>query len=165
MGAYLMPDMLVKLYEMPPAAPLLEDLLAAGVVVRTARAYEKHQVIEWVRKSFGSGWASECDVAFGQRPIACFLATEHGRIRGFACYESTYKNFFGPLGVAEHARGRGIGTALLLVCLQAMAAHGYAYAIIGDAGSPAFYARTLGAIPIEGSEPGVYRDRLQEPLA
>ena len=44
-----------------------------------------------------------------------------------------------------------------------MAANGYAYAIIGNAGTLAFYTKTAGAIPIEGSEPGVYRGRLQEP--
>jgi ribosomal protein S18 acetylase RimI-like enzyme len=132
-------------------------------MVRAARAYEKHQVLAWVGRTFGSGWASECDVAFSNHPISCFLAIEHHTIVGFACYESTWKNFFGPLGVAANARRRGIGTALLLVCLHAMAAHGYAYAIIGGAGTLTFYTKTVGAIPIKGSEPGVYRDRLQEP--
>lgn len=160
-----MPDMLVKLYDLPPVTPRLEALQAAGIVVRTARAYEKHQVSEWVRRYFGSGWASECEVAFSQHPIACVLATENGSIVGFACYESTWKNFFGPLGVATHVRGRGIGTALLLVCLHTMAAHGYAYAIIGAVGTPTFYARTVGATLIDGSEPGMYGDRLQEPHA
>jgi ribosomal protein S18 acetylase RimI-like enzyme len=158
-----MPDMLVKLYDIPPLTPYFEILKVAGVMVRTARAYEKHQVLAWVERNFGSGWASECDVAFSNRPISCFLAIENHTIVGFACYESTWKNFFGPMGVAPHARNRGIGTALLLVCLHAMAAHGYVYAIIGSAGALAFYNKTVGAIPIEGSEPGAYGDRLQKP--
>jgi GNAT superfamily N-acetyltransferase len=158
-----MPDMLVKLYALPPVSPRLDALKEAGIVVRTARAYEKHQVIEWVRRIFGNGWACECDVAFSQHPISCFLAIEAGIIIGFACYESTCKDFFGPMGIAEHVRGRGIGTTLLLVALHAMAAQGYAYAIVGDAGTPEFYAKTVGAIPIEGSAPGIYHNRLREP--
>lgn len=158
-----MTDMLVKLYDIPPFTPALEALKGAGIMVRTARAYEKHQVLAWVGRTFSRGWASECDVAFSHHPISCFLAVANQTIVGFACYESTWKNFFGPLGVAAHVRNRGIGTALLLVCLHAMAAHGYAYAIIGSAGALAFYTKIVGAIPIAGSEPGVYGDRLQEP--
>jgi hypothetical protein len=37
---------------------------------------------------------------------------------------------------------------------------GYAYAIIGGAGPVDFYQKTVGAIEIEGSVPGIYRDRL-----
>jgi hypothetical protein len=44
-----------------------------------------------------------------------------------------------------------------------MAAEGYAYAIIGGVGPAAFYERAVGAIPIPGSEPGIYRGRLRPP--
>ena len=37
---------------------------------------------------------------------------------------------------------------------------GYGYAIIGGVGPAEFYAKTVGAIPIEGSEPGIYRGLL-----
>lgn len=36
-----MPDMLVKLYDLPPAAPYLEALQAEGIVVRSARAFDR----------------------------------------------------------------------------------------------------------------------------
>ena len=39
---------------------------------------------------------------------------------------------------------------------------GYAYAIIGGVGPAAFYASAVGAIPIEGSSPGIYRDPLRK---
>ena len=156
-----MPDMLVKLYDLPPILPVLEALEAEGIIVRPAKAYEKQLVIDWVNPLFGSGWASECDVAFSHQPISCFLATQNRAIIGFACYESTWKNFFGPIGVAELVRNKGIGTSLLLACLHAMAAQGYAYAIIGATGDPALYVKTVGAMPIESSEPGMYRDRLR----
>ena len=154
--------MLVKLYDLPEVAPLIKSLSAQGVVIRAAMASEKHLVVEWVGGMFSKGWASECDVAFSNHPVSCLIATEGGRMIGFACYDSTRKNFFGPTGVSEAKRGLGIGKALFLACLHAMAAGGYAYAIIGWAGPCDFYAKTAGATTIEGSSPGIFRDRLTE---
>ena len=157
-----MPDMLVKLYDLPEVESHVKRLREKGIVIREAMPYEKHQVVEWVRSSFSQGWASQCDIAFSNHPVSCFIATEEGKIAGFACYDSTCRDFFGPMGVTEKKRGRGIGKALFLVCLRAMAANGYAYAIIGGAGPGDFYAKVAGAVIIEGSSPGIYRDRLTE---
>ena len=66
------------------------------------------------------------------------------------------------MGVTEKKRGRGIGNALFLSCLHTMAANGYAYAIIGGVGPADFYAKAVGAVEIEGSSPGIFRDRLAE---
>jgi hypothetical protein len=156
-----MSDMLVKLYDLPEVAPLIKSLGAQGIVIRTALASEKHLVVEWVGGMFTKAWASECDVAFSNHPASCFIATEGGRIIGFACYDSIRKNFFGPTGVCETKRGLGIGKALFLACLHAMAAGGYAYAIICWAGPVDFYAKTAGATIIEGSSPGIFRDVLK----
>ena len=130
-----MPDLLVKLYKLPDGELNLKKSDAGEVHFRRAMAYEKHQVISWAREYFGPGWASECDVAFSNQPISCHIATQNGKILGFACYDSTSRGMFGPLGVQESARGRGIGRELLLSSLYAMKAIGYAYAIIGGAGS------------------------------
>jgi len=78
---------------------------------------------------------------------------------GVACHDATCRNFFGPALVAPEQRGRGIGRALLLAALHAMRADGYGYAIIGWASSAEFYRRTVGAVPIEGSTPGIYPAR------
>jgi len=154
-------DLLVKLYELPGPESDRDDSLR--VTIRRAMAYEKRAVEEWVREQFGSAWASECDVAFANRPISCYIATHGGEIAGFACYDSTCRGFFGPIGVREAVRGHGIGRALVLSCLRAMAAVGYAYAIVGGIDSPEFYIKTVGAIEIPGSAPGIYRDRLKAP--
>jgi hypothetical protein len=130
-------------------------------VIRAAMPYEKHRVTEWVRNTFSRAWESECDVSFSNHPVSCFIATQAGRIVGFACYDSTCRNFFGPSGVAQSKRGLGIGKALLLSCLHAMRANGFAYAIIGGVGPAEFYSKASGAITIEGSSPGIYRDRLE----
>ena len=160
-----MPDMIVRLYDLPEAAPLVNSLAAQGIVIRRAMPYEKCAIIDWVRERFSDGWASECDVAFSNHPVSCFIATEAGQIVGFACHDSTCRDFFGPSGVDEKKRGGGIGKALLLSCLHAMAAQGYAYAIIGGAGPTAFYVKTVGAMPIHGSTPGIYRDQTRRPVA
>lgn len=156
-----MPDMLVKLYDLPEVDSLVRKLKDQGIVIRPAMPYEKVQVIEWVRCTFGDGWAGECDAAFSHQPVSCYIATEAGGIIGFACHECTCKDYFGPTGVAETKRGRGIGKALFLSCLHAMEAQGYAYAIVGGVGPADFYAKTVGAVEIKGSSPGIYRDMLK----
>lgn len=156
-----MPDLLVKLYDIPVLTPFIDKLQKEGINVRRAMSYEKHQVVNWVKDEFGQGWASECDIAFSRSPVCCFIATQDNNITGFACYECTTKNFFGPMGVSESCRNQGIGKALLLTSLDAMSAIGYAYAIIGNADSLEFYKETVGAIEIPGSSQGIYRDRLK----
>ena len=157
-----MPDMLVKLYELPDAVAPTGELQRSGIEIRRAIAPEKHIVLDWVRRNFASAWASECDVAFANHPVSCFIAIQNSALVGFACHDATCKNFFGPMGVLPELRGRGVGRALLLACLNAMAHQGYAYAIIGGAGPIDFYAKTVGAVPIEGSSPGIYRGLLKE---
>lgn len=155
-----MTDMLVRLYDLPDSTPACRKLAAEGIIVRRAMAYEKRAAARWVEAQFGERWACECEVAFSNHPISCFLATRDHRIQGFGCYDSTYANFFGPTGVAEEARGRGVGAGLLFACLEAMRAQGYAYAIIGGVGPSEFYTKVAGAIEIPDSTPGIYRDRL-----
>lgn len=157
-----MSDLLVKLYGLPNTELNLKGSASVEIHLRRAMAYEKHQVVNWVRKHFSMGWTSECDVAFGNHPISCHIATESGAILGFACYDSTSRGMFGPIGVIESARGQGIGRGLLLSSLHAMAAVGYAYAVIGGASSMEFYQRVVNVIEIPDSTPGIYVDRLFE---
>jgi GNAT superfamily N-acetyltransferase len=153
-------DMLVKLYELPDSQPAYQRLQQAGITLRRALAPEKHIVTSWVRQNFSEAWASEVDVAFSRQPISCFIATQQRNVVGFACHDATCPNFFGPTGVEPNARQNGIGAALLFACLEAMKQQGFGYAIIGGVGPAAFYSKTVGAVAIEGSEPGVYRGLL-----
>ena len=153
--------MLVRLYDLRDASPQLDALRAKGIEVRRALAPERHIVVGWVREHFGEAWASESEVSFGRLPISCFRAQRGQELLGFACYDATAKAFFGPTGVLESEREQGIGTALLLVTLAAMAAEGYAYAIIGGVGPADFYAKAVGAVPIAGSTPGIYAHYLR----
>lgn len=157
-----MADLLVKLYDLPDERSYLERLAANNIIIRRGRAWEKHQVGAWVELTFGKSWASECEVAFSGQPVTCFLALQDGAIVGFACYDCTMKNFFGPMGIASRIRSKGIGRVLLLKCLQDMSVAGYGYAIVGDAGSPDFYKKTVNAQVIPDSSPGIYHNRLQD---
>lgn len=159
-----MSDMLVKLYTLPPLEPLVAAVEAKGVILRRALAPEKHLVLDWIEAHFDAHYRSEADVAFAHQPISCFIATTAEgphQMLGFAVYEATAKGFFGPTGVAESERGRGIGKALLLMSLHAMRAEGYAYGIIGWVGPAEFYAASVGATLIPDSKPGIYRGMLR----
>ena len=155
-----MPDMLVKLYELPDESALLEELSSQGLAVRRAMAPDKFRVVPWVQEHSSLSAAGEADVCFARSPISCFIATRGADIIGYACYDATCKNFFGPTRVLDNWQGKGIGKALLIRCLRAMREEGYAYAIIGGVGPAAFYEKAVGAVMIEGSKPGIYRDFL-----
>ena len=154
-------DYLVNLSLTRPDDSLVARLEAAGIVIRRALAPELELATDWVRRTFGSGWSSETAVAISRLPPTCFLATQGERLIGFSCHEATARGFFGPTGVDKAARGKGIGHALLLASLLDLKAMGYAYAIIGDVGPSAFYERTVGAMPIPDSEPGIYAGLLK----
>ncbi|HJS31212.1 MAG TPA: GNAT family N-acetyltransferase [Alphaproteobacteria bacterium] len=151
-----MPDMLVKLYGLPDLGDALAKAARARVEVRRPNPWEKAPLLAWIGEIFNAAWAAECEAAFATNPPSCFIAKSDDGIVGFACHDCTRRNFFGPTGVAEPSRGKGIGRALLLSCLHAMHANGYAYAIIGGVGPADYYAKAVGAISIEGSSPGIY---------
>ena len=155
-----MHDMLVRLYALPDLAEALRACAADGVAVRRALVPEKPAVVAWVQSRFPSA-AAEVESAFARPPATCFVALRAGALAGFACFDVTCPNFFGPEGVAEDERGRGIGRALLLAALHAQRAQGYAYAVIGGVGPAAFYAKVAGAIAIPESTPGIYDGMLR----
>jgi GNAT superfamily N-acetyltransferase len=153
-----MGDLLVKLYALPDPGPALHRAAAAGLRIRRPIPPERRAVVRWVETHFGERWAGEVETAFGTTPAKCHVAEDTaGHLAGFACHDVTFRGFFGPAGVPEELRGRGIGTALLFTALQAMAEQGFAYAIIGGSGNDDFYQKTVGAIPVPDSDPGPYR--------
>ena len=155
-------DMLVRLYELPESAGVYGRVEEQGITLRRARAYERHIVAAWAGEQFSPKWESEVKVAFSRQPVSCFIATRDKEILGFACYETTAKGFYGPTGVSEAARGTGIGKALLFKCMEAMKDLGYVYGVIGGVGPREFYEKTIGAVEIPGSDPGIYRDILPD---
>lgn len=155
-------DMLVRLHELPDTREIYKAIEDQGIILRRARAYERHIVASWAAEHFSPKWESEVKVAFSRQPVTCFVATKEKEIIGFACHETTARGFYGPTGVSESTRGTGIGKALLFKCMEAMREMGYVYGIIGGVGPREFYEKAIGAIEIPGSDPGIYRDILPD---
>jgi GNAT superfamily N-acetyltransferase len=158
-----MADLLVNLLKLPPLAPAVKDMGARGVLVRRANPFEQTPMRRFVEKEFAVGWADEISVAYARQPVTLFVATKGTKILGFAAYECTRRAFLGPMGVAKSARGQGIGTALLLAAMWGLYEMGYVYGIIGGVGPVEFYRRTVGAIEIPESTPGIYTNILRAP--
>lgn len=150
-----MADLLVNLLKLPR----IEE--PRGYVIRRAQPFELTPVRSFVETNFSTSWADEISVGFARQPISVFIATVERELVGFAAYECTRRGFFGPTGVVESARHKGIGKALLLASLWGLREMGYVYGIIGAAGPVDFYQKTVGAIIIPDSEPGIYADPLK----
>jgi GNAT superfamily N-acetyltransferase len=157
-----MPDLLVRLYDLPQLESE-RKVADAGITVRRALAPEGEILREWIGEHFNHHWIAEAMVGMARAPVTTLIAVKDNRLLGFACYDTTAKGFFGPTGVDEAARGQGIGEVLLIETLRAMREAGYGYAIIGSAGPVGFYQRRLDAIVIPDSDPGVYKGMLRKP--
>jgi len=159
-----MPDMLVRLYDMPEAFD--ENLLSHHeIAVKRALSLDKSTVLEFVRKNFYDNWVGECERAINNDPSSCYIAVKNCTVVGFACYDATAKGVFGPMGVLESMRGEGVGEVLLRYCLRSMEEKGYAYAIIGwVTDAVGFYEKTVGAELIEGSSPdkSIYKNLISQ---
>ena len=166
-----MSDLLVKLYKLQDVDPgRVQSLAAQGIFLRAARSTEAALIERWVTQNFSESWGRAASRATLRNPSACHLAVERDlrrlpaspydlgteQLLGFACYDADVRGMFGPIGVRADRRDKGIGTALLLRTMRAMADVGYAYAIIGWAGPVEWYAREVGATVIANSEPGPY---------
>jgi predicted N-acetyltransferase YhbS len=151
-----MPDMLVRLYDLPDPREWYEKAEIAGCRVRRAEAWERGRLLQFIQDNFGPVWATEAEQAFSNSPVTAFVAEKGRDIAGFAAYECTRRGFFGPTGVRTDLRGAGLGSALLFRCLESMREMGYGYAVIGGVGPAAFYEKVCGAFVIPGSETSVY---------
>jgi len=140
---------------------LAKRVETAEATIRVALPPELHIIQHWVRENFSEYWVSEVTAAMSHQPPGCLIAITDGQLVGFACYDATARGFFGPAGVAESQRGKGIGLALLYHTLAAMKGQGYAYAIIGGVGPVQFYAKAVGAVPIEADKEDIYQGLLR----
>lgn len=147
-----MADMLVNLLEIEDYHMEVERLKEVGIEIFRAIAPDKFRIVEWVKEHSTVNAAGECDVCFANRPISCFIAAKGSKILGYACYNATAPDFFGPTKVLEEYQGKGIGKVLLLRTLHALRDEGYQYAIIGGVGPVKFYEKCVGAVIIESSK-------------
>lgn len=158
-----MPDMFVPLLKLPPIEPALQKMRDQNIVIRRAHPFEATKIRNFIEKQFSVGWADEVMPCYSRQPITLYIAIREGQVLGFAAYEATVRNFFGPTGVMEAERGKDIGRALLLACLWGMREMGYVYGIIGGVGPAEFYTKACGATLIPDSSPGIYTNMLDSP--
>lgn len=153
-------DLLVNLYSRR-MEELRQRTEGVEAVIRVALPPEQHIIKDWVRAKFSEYWVSEVSAAMAHQPPGCLIATVDGQLVGFACYDATARGFFGPTGVDEALRGKGIGLALFYHALAAMKAQGYAYAVVGSAGPVDFYVKAAGAMPIPSDKEDIYQGLLR----
>lgn len=148
-----MSDMLVNLYDLKDNT-YEKSLNLQSIIVKKALIPDKTKILEFIKTNFSERWANECEYALFNNPISCYIAVYQKEVIGFACYDATAKGFFGPIGVKQDFRGKGVGKVLLNKCLISMKEIGYGYAIIGWAAEDAidFYKRETNAIIIDNSE-------------
>ncbi|MDC6384588.1 N-acetyltransferase [Flagellimonas taeanensis] len=155
-------DMLVRLMDLPDISTAEKALFEKeGIFFKRPIPPEKSIVVDWVGQHFSTNWADETEAAFSALPVNCFIAQREQEILGFACFESTAKNFFGPTGVLPSERGKNLGKILLVKSLLALKEMGYAYAVIGGVGPASYYEKTVGATIIEKSEKSIYQNLLK----
>lgn len=142
-------DMITSIMHLP-SLPDLPD----GVVLKRAMGLDRQKILQYIRDHFSEDWINEAGTTLASCPSRCVVAVKDEQIIGFACWDTTAKGFFGPIGVSENCRGSGIGSALLLRTLAYMRDDGYAYAIIGwVADARPFYEKVVNAVYIPGGTP------------
>lgn len=152
-----MADLLVPLYGLKVFS------IPSGFEIRRPMASEGISLQMWISENFSEGWASEILPGISRIPSSVFVAVDNSSMSpaGFCCWDCTALGFLGPVGVAEAHKGKGLGQALVLSVLHAMAEQGYGYAAVGDAGPVQFFRKVCDAVEIPGSSPGIYRKRIR----
>jgi len=120
-------------FQIPPDLIAFGDRLEReeGITIRPVTAADLPDVMPFIAKHFGWDWYRHAQDYlldyFGDSPRRiCFLvARRHGEVVGY-CQQRDER--FGPFGVREDLRSKGIGRLLLFRCLEIMAAQHVFYA-------------------------------------
>ena len=105
-------------------------------------AYDRARALRFVTRTFGAIWRFEAD-----KGARIFAVEDGGEIAGFATQDANNKGlgFFGPTGVAQSHRGRGVGRQLVLASLADLRSVGYDRVVIPWTDAIEFYRKTCGA--------------------
>jgi GNAT superfamily N-acetyltransferase len=128
-------------------AQLVEGVATRGYRIARPSADEIGPLGDLVRTHFANVWAFECERAFAGPRRALFAAFDTaGAPVAFAAADGNNQGlgWFGPAGTLPEHRGKGLGEALLLSCLSAVAGLPEA-GVIAWIGPKTFYTRAAGA--------------------
>ncbi len=154
-------DMLVNLLDLPFIGEEERKLRnEENVVIRRAVTPDMYRVLDFIEKYSTLSAKGEATVAFSHQPVTLYIATYYDEIVGYACYEATFRSYFGPLRVRDDWQKKGIGKLLLIKSLEGLRDMGYIYGVIGFVGPVDFYKKAVNAVEIPNSTPGGYRDML-----
>lgn len=103
-----------------------QELLHEGVVVEHYRPHLIPALFRFLRAEFPGDWQRYARDAIARieqddTPTRLWIAHEHNEVIGFSLFEGER---FGPIGVAQSQRGRGIGQVLMYRTLQSMRLQG-----------------------------------------
>jgi ribosomal protein S18 acetylase RimI-like enzyme len=99
-----------------------QELLQDGVVVEPYRPQLVPALFRFLREEFPGDWqrfAREAiaQIEQGDTPLRVWIAHQRGEVFGYSHFQGER---FGPIGVAQSLRGRGIGQVLMYKTLEAM---------------------------------------------
>jgi len=104
---------------------------------------------DFVKQQFPNNtWAAEVKFSFNFNPPTTFIAKDtNNNMVGWATHSQFYPGSFGPTGVKESLRGKGIGTILFLWCLWDIKQKGLHTSEIMwvDGNTIKFYSKVSGA--------------------
>ena len=66
-------------------------------MIKVVKINDRIPILAFVQKHFQKNWVYEVEHALMESVSKCFIATEGGKILGFACFDSSAKGFFGPI--------------------------------------------------------------------
>lgn len=129
------------------ASAAVRRLADDGITIRRANQDDSRLLDLFFAEHFGSDWRCEANMALRREPPALHLALQGDRTIGFAAHstQNLEWGFFGPMGTAPQARGRGIGRVLLWQCLNDLREAGHRTAVVPWVGPVGFYQQWASA--------------------
>lgn len=116
-----------------------------GIVMRRALPRDVDPTVELIAAHFSRAWQVEAHDATLFDPTPLYVALDGEGVVGFAAYDVSGPCRFGPTGTHPDYRRRGIGGALLKMCLRDMRDRGDDACEICWVGPIGYYARAVGA--------------------
>ncbi|MEU7297055.1 GNAT family N-acetyltransferase [Streptomyces exfoliatus] len=151
----------------PSDTPTYLTVNGRDLWVRRPEASEELLIVDWLRETFGGGWASEIHRSFSRDPISSVIVVDRNkelppkdRLLGFLAYDTARLGMLSTIALVPEARGRdlSLATALIEECLREARASGMTYAVLGGVGNARLAAlRTFSTLwTIPGSCPGIF---------